>query len=246
MSHLRSLLVTMPLIVLYTIIMASLSIISSLFDSTGKLQHGCARFWSRLILWTSRVKPSVTGLENLRDGVPYVFCANHQSYMDIPILLVTVPLQFRFAAKKELFRVPFLGWHLRRSGHVAIDRENPHAALKSLREATDRIGSGAPVIIFPEGRTSLDGHLQPFKGGGFMLADRAGAAVVPVTIRGSRAILARDSTHIRGGKAEVFVGRPIPPGTMSADALSKAVYEEIHRVFYAHEDRERAHRIKVR
>ncbi len=86
--------------------------------------------------------------------------------MDIPIVLAALPFQFRFAAKKQLFRYPFLGWHLRRSGHVPIDRENPRAAVKSLREAAEQIRQGTPVVIFPEGGTSLDGSIKPFKGGG--------------------------------------------------------------------------------
>ena len=96
--------------------------------------------------------------------------------MDIPIVLAALPFQFRFTPKKQLFRYPFLGWHLRRSGHVPIDRENPRAAVKSLREAADSIRHGSPVVIFPEGGTSLDGSIKPFKGGGFMLATRANAA----------------------------------------------------------------------
>ena len=134
-SYMRSLLFTAPLIFLYTAVMGSISVCSSLIDSRGTLQHACSRTWSRLILWTSRVRLKVSGAENLEPGVPYILCVNHQSHMDIPIVLVAVPIQFRFAAKKELFRIPFLGWHLRRSGHVPIDRENPRAAIRSLGQA---------------------------------------------------------------------------------------------------------------
>src|SRR6185436_17492366 len=133
--------------------------------------------WSRLILWTSRVRLKVSGAENLEPGLPYILCVNHQSHMDIPIVLVAVPIQFRFAAKKELFRIPFLGWHLRRSGHVPIDRENPRAAIRSLGQAAETIRKGTPVVIFPEGGTSQDGLIRPFKGGGFMLATKSAAAV---------------------------------------------------------------------
>src|SRR5437764_6845750 len=101
-------------------------------------------------LWPSRIHVRVRGTENVQPGRPYVLCVNHQSHMDIPILLAALPFQFRFAAKKELFRYPFLGWHLRRSGHIPIDRENPHAAVKSLRDAADMIKDGAPILIFPE------------------------------------------------------------------------------------------------
>ena len=122
LSYARSMVITAPLIFLYTGIMASLSVASSFIDSTGRIQHACSRIWARMILFTARVRVSVRGMENVKAGRPYVLCVNHQSHMDIPILLAALPFQFRFAAKKELFRYPFLGWHLSRAGHISIDR----------------------------------------------------------------------------------------------------------------------------
>jgi 1-acyl-sn-glycerol-3-phosphate acyltransferase len=235
LGYARSLLITAPLIFLYTGIMGSLSLASSLFDSRGRLQHACSRVWSQLILWTSNVRLRVTGVDNLRPGVPYVLCVNHQSHMDIPIILAALPIQFRFAAKKQLFRYPFLGWHLRRSGHVPIDRENPHAAVKSLRDAAEKIRHGTPIMVFPEGRTSLDGSIKPFKGGGFMLATRSDAAAVPITITGSRAVLPPKTYHVRGGVVEVTVGKPIASHGLSATELANRVREEIVANFNNHE-----------
>jgi 1-acyl-sn-glycerol-3-phosphate acyltransferase len=187
--------------------------------------------WARLILWTSRVRIRVTGLDNIKPGTPYVLCVNHQSHMDIPIILAALPFQFRFAAKKQLFRYPFLGWHLRRSGHVPIDRENPHAAVKSLREAADAIRHGTPVVIFPEGGTSHDGAIKPFKGGGFMLASKSEAAVVPITIRGSRAVLVPKTYHVRGGQVEVIAGQPIASVGVSVPELANRAHEEVVATF---------------
>ena len=227
LGYARSLLITAPLIFLYTGIMGSLSVASSLVDSRGRFQHSCARTWSRMILWTSRVRLRVRGLENLEAGRPYVLCVNHQSHMDIPIILAALPIQFRFAAKKQLFRYPFLGWHLWRSGHVPIDRENPHAAVKSLRDAAEKIRLGTPVVIFPEGGTSQDGSIQPFKGGGFMLAIRSEADAIPITISGSRAVLAPKTYYVRAGAVEVTVGKPVGSGGMSPTELANRVREEI-------------------
>src|SRR5579862_9608358 len=231
LSYLRSLLITAPLILLYTAIMGSISVASSLADSSGRIQHGCSRIWGRMILWTSRVRVRVSGVENVKTGRPYVICVNHQSHMDIPILLAGLPFQFRFAAKKELFRYPFLGWHLRRSGHLSINRENPHAAVKSLRDAAGVIEKGTPVLIFPEGGTSRDGSIKPFKGGGFMLAARSNAEVLPVTIRGSRAILPLGSYHVRGGAVEIVIGEPIPSAGLSTSELANRVRDEVLAVF---------------
>jgi len=231
LSYVRSLLITAPLIFLYTGVMGSISVASSIVDAGGRLQHACARIWARLILWTSGIRLRVVGLENIRPDIPYVLCANHQSHMDTPIILAALPFQFRFTPKKQLFRYPFLGWHLRRSGHVPIDRENPHAAIKSLREAAGAIRHGSPVLIFPEGGTSRDGNINPFKRGAFMLAAESDAAVVPVTIRGSRAVLVPKTYHVRSGVVEVIVGKPIFSNGESTAELANRVRNEILQTF---------------
>jgi len=231
LSYTRSLVITAPLIFLYTGIMGSISVASSIFDARGGIQHACARTWAKMILWTSSIRVRVIGLENIKSGTSYVLCANHQSHMDTPIMLAALPIQFRFTPKKQLFRYPFLGWHLRRSGHVPIDRENPHAAVKSLREAAETIRNGTPVLIFPEGGTSRDGDIKPFKGGGFMLASKSDAEVVPITIRGSRAVLMPKTYHVRRGNVEVIVGRPISSQGLAVSELANRVREEVLMTF---------------
>lgn len=231
LSYARSLLITAPLIFLYTGIMGSISVASSIVDARGRIQHACSRMWARMILWTCGVRVRVSGLENIKPRNSYVFCVNHQSHMDIPIILAALPFQFRFAAKKQLFRYPFLGWHLRRSGHVPIDRENPRAAVRSLRDAAHTVRQGIPVMIFPEGATSRDGSIKPFKGGGFMLATKSDAAIVPITIRGSRAVLVPKTYHLRAGSVEVIVGRPVGSQGASASELAQRVREEVVTTF---------------
>jgi 1-acyl-sn-glycerol-3-phosphate acyltransferase len=231
LSYARSLLVTAPLIFIYTGIMGTLSLAGSIVDSRGRFQHACSRIWAKMILRTARVKVRVYGLEHVQSGIPYVLCVNHQSHMDTPIVLAAFPFQFRFTPKKQLFRYPFLGWHLRRSGHVPIDRENPRAAVRALRQAASSIRSGSPVVIFPEGGTSRDGSIKPFKGGGFLLAATAHALVVPVTIRGSRPVLVPKTYHVKGGSVEVIIGTPISSEGESASDLAKRVREEIVLTF---------------
>jgi 1-acyl-sn-glycerol-3-phosphate acyltransferase len=210
LSYLRSLLFTNNLIYLYTAVMGTLSLGGSLFDSGGRWQHACARFWSRLILRTSGIRVKVEGLEHVNPRAPAIFCVNHQSSMDIPVLLVNLPFQFRFVAKRSLFRYPFMGWHLRRSGHVAVYRDRPGEARKSLDEAVRKIRDGYPVVVFPEGGRSRTGEILPFKAGAFHLAVRAGVPIMPVTLNGTMAVLRPDTVHIRPGRVEMIVHPLIP------------------------------------
>jgi 1-acyl-sn-glycerol-3-phosphate acyltransferase len=230
-SYARSVCITAPLVFLATAAMGSASLACSLVDSSGRLQHACARLWARAVLAICRVRLKVSGLPSFQEDVPYVFFVNHQSHMDIPIILATLPISFRFAAKKELFRIPFLGWHLRRSGHIPVDRQNPHAAVKAFRSAGDRLRAGTSLVFFPEGATSLDGGIKPFKGGGFALAEQSQADVVPVTIRGSRAVLVPKTYHVRGGNVEVTLGSPISTRGCSQQELNTRVRTEILTTF---------------
>jgi 1-acyl-sn-glycerol-3-phosphate acyltransferase len=227
LSYARSLCITVPLIFISTASMASISLVSSFFDSSGRFQHACARFWARVVLAICRVRVRVHGELALRGNCPSVFFVNHQSHLDIPAVLVALPIAFRFAAKKELFRIPFLGWHLRRAGHISVDRENPDKTIKPFREATDRLREGTSLVFFPEGATSLDGNIKPFKRGGFVLAGQSHADVVPVTIRGSRAVLVPKTYHVRAGTVDVAFGKRISAQGQQPAELAARVRAEI-------------------
>lgn len=233
LSFLRALFFTDLLIYLYTAVCGAASLIGSIFDSQGRWQHGCARTWSRLILRTSRIRLDVAGLENIpRETV--IFCSNHPSAMDIPILFVSLPLQFRFVAKRSLFNIPFLGWHLWRSGHIPVERDRPHKAMKSLDQAAERIRAGCSVVLFPEGHRSRDGSLGKFKAGSFYLAIKAGVPVVPVTISGSRAVLKPDSIHVKPGRVEISIHPPVATANLTIDdveSLSSKIRERILSCF---------------
>jgi len=230
LSHLRSLLITNNLIYLYTAFMGTLSLGGSLFDSHGRWQHTCARIWSQLILKTSRIRVTVEGLEHTGRGTPMIFCVNHQSSMDIPVLLVSLPFQFRFIAKRSLFRYPFMGWHLRRSGHIAVVRDRPGEARRSLDEAARKIREGYPVAVFPEGGRSRTGEILRFKSGAFRLAILSGVAVTPVTLNGTREVLKPDTVHVRPGHVEMIIHPPIPTEGLTAtdvDDLTERVRNQI-------------------
>lgn len=230
LSLARALLFTDPLIYLYTCVCGAFSLGGSFFDSSGHWQHGCARVWSSLILKTSRIHLSVQGLENIPRDQPVIFCSNHPSAMDIPILFVSLPVQFRFVAKRSLFNIPFLGWHLWRSGHIPVERAQPQKAIRSLDQAAEGIRAGRPVVLFPEGTRPRSDTLGPFKKGSFYLAIKSGVPVIPVTINGSRAVLKPDSLHIRSGKVRVTIHPSIPTSEFTlddVDSLSARVRESI-------------------
>jgi 1-acyl-sn-glycerol-3-phosphate acyltransferase len=223
-----------PLIYLYTIVMGSLSLLLSLYDPAGKRQHWCARLWCRMIAGTAGARVRVHGAHHIRPGESYVFLSTHQSYMDIPAMLGYLPAQLRIAAKKVLFRIPFMGWHLTRAGHIPIDRSSTERAVNSMRRAAGYLRNGICAFVFPEGTRSRDGYLHGFKKGGFKLAMQAGVPIIPVTIVGSRQVLPPDSITFRPGPMDMYVDAPIITEGLTDDDLEplmKTVYDIMAKHF---------------
>jgi 1-acyl-sn-glycerol-3-phosphate acyltransferase len=208
---------------LYTVVMASISLILSPFDRTGEMQHWCARWWCRLIAWTIGARIRVTGKENVRRDCNYVYMANHCSLVDIPALFAYLPYQFRIMAKKELFYVPFMGWHLWTAGNFPVDRSDGRKTARSLRRVIEGVRNGKSLAVFPEGTRSIDGRLQPFKPGAFKIALRAGVPIVPVTISGTHKVLPKGSLAPRGGRVEVIIGEPIETREYSEKSLPQLI-----------------------
>ncbi|HYP27077.1 MAG TPA: lysophospholipid acyltransferase family protein [Blastocatellia bacterium] len=189
--------------------MATLSLMLAPFDRDGAMQHWCARWWCRIIAWTIGARIRVSGKENIRPDRNYVYMANHSSLVDTPALFAYLPYQFRIMAKKQLFYIPFMGWHLWTSGNFPIDRTDGRKTALSLRRVIEEIRGGKSLAVFPEGTRSPDGRLQEFKPGAFKLAVRAGVPIVPVTIRGTRDVLPKGSLAPRPGRVDVIIGEPI-------------------------------------
>ncbi|BBO89392.1 lysophospholipid acyltransferase family protein [Desulfosarcina ovata] len=189
-------------------------ILCSFFSHTGNFPHLLARLWANSILWVSRVKITVVGAERLDQKRSYIYMANHQSNADIPLLLGRLPVQFRWLAKAELFRIPIFGRAMRGVGYISIDRSNRKSAFESLTRAARTIRDGTSVLIFPEGTRSPDGNLLPFKKGGFVLAVDSGVPIVPIVIRGTRDIVPKGH----------FMIRPTPVRMEILDPLETADY----------------------
>ena len=216
MSALWAFLVVDPFIALSTIVFGSISFFVSFFDSTGNVQISLARVWARTILFVSGVRVTAEGLAKIDLAKPYLIVSNHASYMDTPVILTYIPLRFRFMAKEELFKIPFLGSHLLRAGHIPVPRQDPRAAVRTMATAAGNIrDKGISLLIFPEGGRTHDGQLQPFKEGAAYIAIKAGAPIVPVGISGTRAVIPIGSGIVRPGRVRLRVGDPIPTEGLS-------------------------------
>ena len=201
------------------------------FDRNGRAIHSLVALWARLILLISGVSVSVEGIENIPTGTPVVFLSNHQGAFDIPVLQGFIPVQFRWVAKKSLFNVPLIGWSMRFAGYIAIDRDNAAEALKSMEAAASRIRNGTSVLIFPEGTRSDTGKLLPFKRGGFMLAAKSGAPIVPVAVSGTNVIMTRGGLSIRPASVRVSFGHPIETSGAEDKYLRNRTKEAIEALF---------------
>jgi 1-acyl-sn-glycerol-3-phosphate acyltransferase len=178
---------------------------------SGDFPIWLARFvWSPSCLWLTRCPLEVRPLPALSSG-PLIFVSNHESALDIWVLLARLPRSVRFIAKKELFRLPIFGWYLRLGGHVPVDRSRHAQAVSSLRRAGATVRAGTSLIAFPEGTRSLDGRVHPFKKGPFVLAMEAGVPVVPVAISGTGQVTPKRIVSIRPGPIRAAVGEPIDP-----------------------------------
>ena len=215
--------------------MGLLALPGGLFDSDGRRLHWFSRTWSRLIMKTIFSPVRVTGLDRIDTSKPHVYAANHASALDIPVLYVNLPFQFRIAFKKELLSYPVVGWQLKRSGQICIDQQNPSHSISSIRAALKGLQKGLPLVIFPEGGRTPDGEIKPFLQGAFFLAIKAQVDVVPVALVGTYELLPMNTYHIKCRPLEMRVGEPIPTtGLTMKDlpALSTRVQKALEDLYY--------------
>ncbi len=236
-SRWRSYCFYVPIVYLYTGVLGTLALIASLFDGTGRMQHWFARTWATIILKTVGIRVRIEGAENLKGLQHGIFAANHLSALDIPVLYSSLRGKFHIMAKQELFRYPFLGWYLKRSGQIPIVYGDAHASLRSLNRAGEGLRNGVPLMVFPEGGRSQTGQLQPFMNGAFFVAIRAQVPVVPMAIVGTYELLPINSFHLLPGEVALVIGEPIPTAGMKVrdmEKLSLRVRQAIADMYDAH------------
>jgi 1-acyl-sn-glycerol-3-phosphate acyltransferase len=208
-------LVLLPLITIITAVCGSFSMLVSLLDKKGNVQHRIARIWARGCIWASGSTLKVIGAENLRKHPVAVYASNHTSYMDTPVIFSALPFQFRILARTVLWPIPFIGWYLERSGQIPIDTNNPRATLSSLGVGVKALREGMSLFVFPEGGRTLDGALKPFLSGAAYLAIRAQLPLVPMALSGVYELLPIHSRHFFPGEITLNVGDPIETAGMS-------------------------------
>jgi 1-acyl-sn-glycerol-3-phosphate acyltransferase len=234
-----STLVQAPPFFAFTALCGSLSLLASYFEKNGRMQHRIARVWARGCVLISGSSLQIVGEENLRKLPVAVYACNHTSYMDTPIIFSALPFQFRILAKQGLWKLPFIGWHLRRSGQIPVDTGNPRASISSLSAGVRALKAGMPLFVFPEGARTPDGHPRSYMGGAAYVAVRAQVPIVPMALIGAYDLLPIHTHHFYPSRLIVAVGEPIPTKgstTRQIDEMTARLRAEISRLYYAHSD----------
>ena len=199
-----------PLIILLTSFFGCISLLASLWDHSGRQQHAIARVWARALLAVTHSPVTVRGAEHLAGLTTAVYVCNHLSYMDTPVLFANLPFQFRIFAKQSLWRLPFIGWHLRRSGQVPVDQTTARNSVTSLNRGVATLRDGMPLVLFPEGGRSPSGLPRSFLPGAAYMALRAQVPLVPITLVGTYELLPMHVYALRPRPLELILGMPIP------------------------------------
>lgn len=195
--------------IIATIVFGTTATLTSFFSKKGNGVHHVARIWAKSILWVSCIRVKVNGFQPEWAKRPNIYMSNHQSNFDIPVLLSALPVQFRWLAKAELFKIPIFGSGMRGAGYISIDRSNRKSAFRSLIQAAKMIRNGTSVMIFPEGTRSSDGQLLSFKKGGFVLAVDAGVPIIPIAVSGTHEIMPKGRWLICRRAVRIDIGSAI-------------------------------------
>lgn len=195
------------------------------FDPQRRALHAYTCIWgSHYVHLSPAWKLVVEGSDRIEDGVPYVLVANHQSAADI-LVLFGLRRPFKWVAKKEAFKAPFVGWNMRMNDYVEIDRGDRDSAERMLDKCARYLEQGLPIMMFPEGTRSRDGRIRAFKRGAFTLATETSVPVLPILVEGTHSALPKRSLVLRGhGVFTIRVLEPLDPADYGSDvdALRRA------------------------
>ncbi len=228
-------LIIIPLFVLSTAAFGSISLLCGVWDKSGRQQHAIASLWARSLLRIALSPVAVEHGERLPAGAA-VYACNHLSYYDTPVLFGRLPFQFRILAKAGLWKVPFIGWYLNRSGQVPIDQSSARAGVVSLAHGARTLQAGMPLVIFPEGGRAANGEVQAMAAGAAWMAIKAQVPLVPLTLVGTYELLPIHVYALRPRPLKLIVGEPISTAGMStrqAEELTARLHAVIHETYVA-------------
>lgn len=197
--------------------------IAAVFSSTGNAAFNISKLWARIMLAVTGVHVVIRSREKIRQGQSYIIISNHQSIYDIVALVTTLGIQFRWVIKKEVLKVPLFGYALWAAKNIFIDRRDTNRAVSSIRAGLKRLPKGVSVMVFAEGTRSADGSIRSFKKGGFVMAIDGKMPVLPVTVNGSRKILAKGDLSYTPGMIEVVVGDPIDTAQFNHETMQQLI-----------------------
>ncbi len=232
-----SYLLLVPLVGLATAGFGCISLLCGLWDKTGRQQHAIAQLWARTLLHISLSPVSIIGVEKLHQHETAVYASNHLSYMDTPVLFARLPFQFRILAKQALWKTPFIGWYLNRSGQVPVDTKSPRSLIASLNRGVATLKSGLPLVLFPEGGRAATGQLQTMMSGCAYMAIKAQVPLIPLTLIGTYELLPIHVYALYPRPLLIVIGDPIPTTglhTRDADALTQRLYQAISTTYMQH------------
>jgi 1-acyl-sn-glycerol-3-phosphate acyltransferase len=235
----RSNMIQAPLFILLTSAFGSVSLLVSLFEKNGRLQHQIAHAWARIMLHIAGSPVTIIGQDVLRSHPVAVYASNHLSYMDTPVMFASLPFQFRILARHDLWKLPFIGWYLERSGQIPVNADNPRASVASLNAGVKALKGGMPLVVFPEGGRSVDGHLQDFMSGPAFMALRAQVPLIPMALVGTHELFPMHTHHFRPRPVKVVFGTPISTDgltTRDANAMTVRLRAEVARLYYTYSD----------
>ncbi len=195
---------------MYTIILGVPAIFLSFFFPGSDIVPWFGKLWTWLIIKTAGAKVSIEGMDRIDKKKTYIYICNHQSHFDVYVLVNLLPARTRILAKKSLFYIPIFGWSIFLAGYISVKRDDQPGILKSFANVAEKIKRGRSVLFFAEGKRSLDGKLQPFKKGAFLIALKAGVPIIPISISGSEKIMPPKTFRINPGQVKVVIGNAIP------------------------------------
>ncbi|MBC8043818.1 MAG: 1-acyl-sn-glycerol-3-phosphate acyltransferase [Rhizobacter sp.] len=214
-----------------TALFACTTLLLSLFDSTGNGYLWLARRWGNAGLWLTGIRLHITGGEHVNPSTPCIIVCNHASLIDIPAVLAGLETNFRLVVKRELSRVPLMGWTLRRGDFILVSRDRVLDGARSLEEAEAKLAAGKSVFFFADGTRSQNGELKPFKRGAFVLAARSGYPLLPVALLGTHLLIPNRTFKIFRGTATLAISPLISAAGKTAEALRDEAFAAVSRSF---------------